>query len=80
MICGDLGRWANARHLTSQAARFLLSKQDAQYIVDSMEAQVDVRWFSIARACGVSLSDCGKHSRRICLPWISRLKRTKPFG
>jgi serine/threonine-protein kinase HipA len=55
---GDLGRWANASNLISQAQRFLLAPAAARRIIDDMEAVVRSRWYDIARAAGVSNSDC----------------------
>src|SRR3984893_5451840 len=37
MICGDAGRFANAKNLVSQSARFLLSHDDATGIVAGMK-------------------------------------------
>ncbi len=58
MAAGDLGRWANARNLVSQAPRFLLTPGGASRIVDDMEALVRARWYELARAGGVSEADC----------------------
>jgi serine/threonine-protein kinase HipA len=58
MACGDLGRYANAGNLLSQAARFLLASDEAVQIVDEMERQVRSTWYEIARGGGVSDVDC----------------------
>ncbi len=58
LIIGDQGRRASADNLVSQSARFLLSRSDAETIVDEMEAQVKAEWYNIARAQGVSAADC----------------------
>lgn len=58
MACGDLGRFANAGNLISQAARFLLGQDEAVRIVDDMEARVRSTWYETARGCGVSAGDC----------------------
>lgn len=58
MACGDFGRYANASNLLSQAARFLLSRDEAAQIVDDMEARIRSTWYEIARGCGVSDGDC----------------------
>jgi serine/threonine-protein kinase HipA len=60
MVCGDQGRFANANNLTSQAARFLLSTEESTHIVDEVEAQVRATWYTVARGCGVSDSDCAQ--------------------
>jgi hypothetical protein len=53
MDCGDLGRFANARNILSQHARFLLNKDEADEIVKGMRAGVS-KWYDTVRACGVS--------------------------
>ena len=58
MACGDLGRFANAGNLISQAARFLLGQDEAIRIVDDMEARIRSTWYETARECGVSAGDC----------------------
>lgn len=56
MECGDLGRFANAKNILSQHARFLLEKEEAEEIVSEMRDQVS-KWYDIVRACGVSEKD-----------------------
>jgi serine/threonine-protein kinase HipA len=56
MECGDLGRYANRKNFLSQHARFLLTQQEAEKIVDEMTAQV-AKWYDTVRACGVSEKD-----------------------
>jgi serine/threonine-protein kinase HipA len=58
MACGDLGRYANAGNLQSQAARFLLARDEAARLVDDMEVRIRSTWYEIARGCGVSDVDC----------------------
>lgn len=58
MACGDLGRYANADNLLSQAARFLLSQDEAARIIDDMEARIRSTWYEIVRGCGVNDVDC----------------------
>jgi serine/threonine-protein kinase HipA len=62
MAIGDLGRYAHAENLLSQARRFLLSQEDATNIVNQMEKQVRDRWYPVAKAAGVSEVDCAKIS------------------
>jgi len=57
MECGDQGRYANAKNILSQHARFLLSEEEAQRIVNDMKAQVQARWYEILRASGVAEND-----------------------
>jgi serine/threonine-protein kinase HipA len=56
MELGDLGRFANAKNILSQHARFLLEKDEAESIVNGMQAQVG-KWYDTVRACGVSEKD-----------------------
>ncbi len=57
MTCGDLGRFANAKNLLSQATRFLLGKEEAKAIVSEMTKQVQATWYETVRAVGVSEKD-----------------------
>ena len=55
--CGDQGRYANAKNILSQHARFLLSDEEAQKIVADMKVQVQATWYETLRASGVSAKD-----------------------
>lgn len=55
--CGDQGRYANAKNILSQRARFLLDSAEAERIVNDMKAQVETTWYDTLRACGVSEKD-----------------------
>jgi serine/threonine-protein kinase HipA len=55
--CGDQGRYANAKNILSQHARFLLDRGEAEKIVNDMKAQVDATWYDTVRASGVSEND-----------------------
>lgn len=57
MACGDLGRFANAKNILSQATRFLLGNAEAKAIVLGMTKQVKATWYDTARAAGVSEKD-----------------------
>ena len=57
MECGDQGRYANAKNILSQHARFLLSEAEAQRIVNDMKAQVQASWYETLRASGVTEND-----------------------
>jgi serine/threonine-protein kinase HipA len=57
MECGDQGRYANAKNILSQHARFLLSEEEAQKIVNDMKAQVQASWYETLRASGVTEND-----------------------
>jgi serine/threonine-protein kinase HipA len=56
LVCGDQGRFANAKNILSQHARFLLQKEEAENIIADTRAGVD-RWYDTVRACGVSAND-----------------------
>ncbi len=55
--CGDQGRYANAKNILSQHARFLLDRAEAEKIVADMKARVDATWYETLRASGVSEKD-----------------------
>lgn len=56
MELGDMGYFANAKNILSQHARFLLEQEEAESIVNEMQAQVG-KWYDTVRACGVSEKD-----------------------
>lgn len=58
MSCGDAGRYANAQNIFSQSGRFLLTKDQAQNIIQEMEEIVRQNWYSIMRSVSVSERDC----------------------
>jgi serine/threonine-protein kinase HipA len=58
LVCGDMDRYAHADNLLSQSARFLLNRDDATKIIDTIEQTVKNRWYEIARGEGVSERDC----------------------
>jgi serine/threonine-protein kinase HipA len=58
LACGDMGRYAHAKNLLSQSARFLIRDDDARALVDTMEQTVKDRWYEVARREGVSGKDC----------------------
>ena len=58
LICGDQGRIARASNFLTQCNRFLLSKEEALTIIKNMTNSVRSRWYDVARAAGVSESDC----------------------
>ena len=55
--CGDQGRYANAKNILSQHARFLLDKGEGEKIINDMKAQVEATWYETLRASGVSEKD-----------------------
>lgn len=56
MEIGDQGRFANAKNILSQHARFLLERDEAEQIVNDMRDQVS-QWYDTVRASGVSEND-----------------------
>ena len=57
MACGDQGRCANAGNLLSQSARFLLTPDEANAIIDDVEAVVKSAWYRTLKGEGVSEQD-----------------------
>ena len=53
-----MGRYAHALNLLSQHARFLLKREQAEAIVNEIQAIVTARWYEIARGEGLSEKDC----------------------
>lgn len=57
MEAGDQGRFANAKNLLSQHARFSLDADEAKAIVSGMTEQVKATWYNVSRAQGVNEKD-----------------------
>jgi serine/threonine-protein kinase HipA len=57
MTIGDMGRFANAKNLLSQSARFLLEESQAKTIVAEMTKRVRSTWYDVVRSCGVTEND-----------------------
>lgn len=58
LICGDEGRYANARNLLSQSRRFLMDPAEAAKALDELQERVRSTWRQVARSLGVSDADC----------------------
>ena len=71
MDCGDMGRYANAKNILSQHARFLLERDEAEKIVTEMHAQVGSTWYNTVRSCSVSEKDAETISRAFAYPGFS---------
>jgi serine/threonine-protein kinase HipA len=69
--CGDMGRYANAKNILSQHARFLLDKDEAEKIVNDMKARVEATWFETLRASGVSEKDTATIRNAFVYPGFS---------
>jgi serine/threonine-protein kinase HipA len=79
MICGDQGHLANATNLFSQAARFLLSSDEAKGIIDAMNERVKSTWYEVARSVGVSEKDCERIEGAFAYPGFE-LEQVQPVG
>lgn len=71
MDCGDMGRFANAKNILSQHARFLLARDEAEKIVSDMKIQVENSWYHTVRSCGVSEADTEKIKSAFVYPGFS---------
>jgi len=63
MTCGAHGRIASKGNFLSECGRFLLEREDAQHIFDSVAQTVRIEWRALMRRSGVSDSDCGRIER-----------------
>lgn len=70
--CGDIGRFANAKNLLSQHARFLLEENEAKAIVTKMAEQVRKTWHDVVRGVGVSAKDADAISGAFVYEGFSR--------
>ncbi len=68
LVCGDEGRYANARNLLTQCERFHTKRDEAIALMAEMEDTVRARWYESARACGVSERDCERLSGAFAYP------------
>ena len=68
LICGDMGRYANVDNLLSQHSRFLLDRDDADAMIQTMEQIVRDRWYGIAKAEGTTEQDCERISSAFVYP------------
>ena len=68
LVCGDEGRYANARNLLTQCERFHMKRDEAIALMAEMEQAVRARWYESARACGVSEQDCERLSGALAYP------------
>ncbi len=78
MSIGDAGRSPQAGNLLSQCARFLLTRDEATAIIDSMEAHVKARWYPVARVAGVSEADCGRIASAFVYPGFRLAPQATP--
>jgi serine/threonine-protein kinase HipA len=78
LICGDRGRYANARNLLSQAARFLLTQPVAEKIIGDMKARIQGTWHQVARGAGVTGQDCEKIATCFVYPGFDVVAADEP--
>ncbi len=58
MTMGDFNRYANRTNALSGHARFKLARDDANAIIDTMQAVVRQRWYPLLREHGTTEADC----------------------
>lgn len=68
LICGDEGRYANARNLLSQARRFLLEPDEAAKTIQDLKERVRATWRPVARGAGVNEADCERIAGAFAYP------------
>jgi serine/threonine-protein kinase HipA len=66
LIAGRYNRYANRENLLSECARFRLSREDANALIDRMKGIVQTRWQPVMRAHGVTEKDCEMLARSFC--------------
>ena len=67
MICGNHGRIARRENLISGHARFLLSEEEAEKIIDNMIKIIKKNWYNYLRRAGASEKDCEIVASCICI-------------
>ena len=60
---GRYNRYANRENLLSDCARFRLSHEEANALIDRMKETVQRRWRPVMRAQGVTEKDCEQLAR-----------------
>jgi len=63
LIVGRYNRYANRENLLSDCARFRLSQEEANALIDRMKETVQRRWRPVMRAQGVTEKDCEQLAR-----------------
>lgn len=58
MTCGQQGRLAQRKNLLSEHERFLLTSDEAKFIIDQLAKNIKKNWYSHLRKVGVSERDC----------------------
>ncbi len=65
---GTYNRYANRENLLSQCARFRLSRDRANAIIDGAKTVVESRWREFVRSAGGTEADCGAIERAFVYP------------
>jgi serine/threonine-protein kinase HipA len=58
LTVGDFNRYANRTNLLSGHARFMLTRDQATALIDSIQSVVRTRWYALLRENGTSEADC----------------------
>jgi serine/threonine-protein kinase HipA len=66
LVVGRYNRYANRENLLSECARFRLSREEANALIDQIKETVQTRWRPVMRAQGVSEKDCELLARSFC--------------
>jgi serine/threonine-protein kinase HipA len=78
LIAGRYNRYANRENLLSECARFRLSREDANGLIDRMMETVQTRWHPVMRAHGVTEKDCEMLARSFCYAGFEFAASTEP--
>jgi serine/threonine-protein kinase HipA len=78
LIAGRYNRYANRENLLSECARFRLSREDANALIDRMMEIVQTRWHPVMRAHGVTEKDCEMLARSFCYAGFEFAGSTEP--
>jgi serine/threonine-protein kinase HipA len=78
LIAGSYNRYANRENLLSECARFRLSHEDANALIDRMKGIVQTRWHSVMRAHGITEKDCEMLARSFCYAGFELPASTEP--
>lgn len=68
LIAGRFNRYANRENLLSECARFKLTTEEANRLIDRIKNRVATRWHPVMRANAVSVSACDLLARAFDYP------------
>jgi len=68
LIAGRFNRYANRENLLSECARFRLTTEEANGLIDRVKNTVSTRWHPLMRASGVTVSECELLARAFDYP------------